>query len=205
MNIIQIKEKISELMAENKSLSVPYHMLEDAISQTIKSSNLDIYTIKHTDIHFYKVINFVESLLNHLQIEYDIPKNETDGNDIYKVYEDFILIYEELQKLGNSNLWLYEELLGKEVSLAERSYIQLGTTEGRMVGMLEKLTDNLGAIVDVINDDKKLDKKLKIVKKNFPNFDKLIGEIGKIKIAEFMEKASGVFGKNKEVAEVKEK
>lgn len=200
MNIQEIKEKISELTEGSKSIKLPYHMVEEALKVTKDKSDLDLGIINYPNIQFFKVLAGVEILLNHLGLEYDTPMTDEGLIDSYQMYEDFVDLYDsEIYK----TFYMFEDLLQKEIELAERSYIQLGTTEGRMVGMLEKLTDNLGVIVDIIGDDKKLDKKFKIIKKHFPNFDKLIGEFNKIKIAEFMEKVSNGFGrnKNKEVVE----
>lgn len=152
MNIQEIQLKIFSSTKENERIKPPYHMIESAVKATMDKANLDVGSIDYCDLHFYKVIHYVEAIINHLGLEYDIPKLEDDTVDLYSVYEDFIQVYE----MSEIDSWTYDDLIEKYVGLAEKEYVSLGMFEGRILSVVEKLSESVSKISDVATDKKKL-------------------------------------------------
>lgn len=167
MNIQEIKLKIFSSTKENERIKPPYHMIESAVKSTMDKANLDIGSIDYCDLHFYKVIHYVEAIINHLGLEYDIPKLEDDTVDLYAVYEDFIQVYE----MSEIDSWTYDDLIEKYVGLAEKEYVSIGQFESRIISTVEKLTESIGKISDVATDKKKLKPLLAEFTKAFKGLD----------------------------------
>ena len=85
MNINQIKHELlqyeSSKASNGKFLKIPFIMIHSALEILKKQTNMDIYELDYKNIQVYKVVCYVETLLNYLQLEYDVPKNEDDSTD----------------------------------------------------------------------------------------------------------------------------
>lgn len=170
MNIQEIKKEITKLcnsLEEKVQIKPPYHMIESAVKSTMDKANLDVGCVDYCDLHFYKIIHYVEAIINHLGLAYDIPKLEDETVDLYAVYEDFIQVYE----MREIDSWTYDDLIEKYVGLAEKEYISMGQFESRILSVVEKLSESVGKISDVATDKKKLKPLLNEFSKAFKGLD----------------------------------
>lgn len=172
MNIQEIKEKISELTKEEDYIRLPFSLMVSALESTKRESNMEIHELDFATVYFFRVINGVKAVLEHLNLEFDYPKLEDGSIDAYATYDQFIEIYEILEY---NTLFKYNDLLDSEIELAIKERVNIGQFEYKIISIVEKLTDSVSKISDVATDKKKLKPLLAELKKNFPQ----LGEIGK--------------------------
>lgn len=172
MNLQEIKSELLKLTEGDKVIKLPFHIVQSTIELIKEKSDLELNVIDYPTIYFYKVTLSVQALLSHLNLTLDFELDEDDNAknpmEVFEMYEE---IYDsQVYK----SLYLLEELLDKEISLAERKHIQLGMLESQLVRLMERATTQLENINGLIQDEKKVGKLLKQFSKNLPQVNELI-------------------------------
>lgn len=174
MNIQEIKEKVLELTNHENHIRLPYSLMVSAIETTKENANLDVYELDFSTVFFFRVINGVKAVLEHLEIEFDYPLLEDGEIDAYATYDQFAEIFEILEY---NTLFKYNELLDAEIDLVVRERISLGMFESRIISIAEKLTESVSKISEVATDKKKLGGLIKEVKKQMPELGNLLKDV----------------------------
>lgn len=171
MNINEIKEKILSLTTEESHIRLPFLLISSAIETTKRESGMDIHEFDIQSIHFFRVVNGIKAVLEHLEIEFDYPLLENGEIDAYATYDQFIEVYDMLEF---NTLWRYNELLNAEVELAEKERINIGQFENRILNVIEKAVIQIEKISDIATDKKKLGGLIKEFKKQVPELSELL-------------------------------
>lgn len=180
MNVQEIKNEIANLInkEERLDIKISFDLIQDAIYSVKDKSNMDIGVIDYCSIYFYQITEGCKALLSHLDLTLDFEVDENglavNPNEALEMYRE---IYDFVDDADMNVFLLYESILKNEKALAEKEYIQLGATEGRLVNMLEKLTESVGKISEVATDKKKLKPLLAELKKSFPQLGEIVKEV----------------------------
>lgn len=175
MNINEIKQELLQYVPSHlssaKQFKMPFIMIDSALTTVKKETNMDIHELEYKNIQVYKVICYVECLLNHMSLKYDIPKYEDGTTDLYAIYDDFYEVYNMFRDVEGFNIDVYESLLQQEINLAEKTHIQLGLLENKIITILDRVTTQVEKISEIATDEKKLAKWLKLFDKNMKNLN----------------------------------